>query len=125
MNKLIFESTPALRKLAYQTLLADEFTIPYIEGTWSEKSFTLVKDSGIYVMNSFKLENGTPESEGLASYANNYDPKANPDCWEDSYLISPDDFAESLPMMEGQLARLSGGGDLIIYLDDDQIRIKA
>lgn len=125
MDKLIFKSSPALIKLARQTLMANEFTIPYIQGNWSEKSFTLVKDSGIYVMNSFKLENGTPESEGLASYADNYDPKTNPDCWEDSYLISPDDFAESLPMMEGQLARLSDGGDLIIYLDDDQIRIEA
>jgi len=96
-----------------------------MQGNWSEKSFTLVKDSGIYVMNSFNLEHGTPESEGLASYANNYDPKTNPDCWDDAYAISPDDFAESLPMMEGQLARLSEGGDLIIYLDDDQIRIEA
>jgi hypothetical protein len=125
MEKLIFKSSSGLIKLARQTLIRDEFTIPYIEGTWSEKSFTLVKDSGIYVMNSFKLENGTPLSEGFCSYAEGYDPKTNSNCWDDTYSISPDDFAESLPMMEGQLARLSEGGDLIVYLYDDKIKIEA
>jgi hypothetical protein len=125
MDKLIFKSTPALIKLARQTLIKDEFRIPYIEGKWSEKSFTLVKDSGIYVMNSFDLEDGTPETEGLCAYAEGYDPKTNVNCWDDTYLISADDFAESLPMFEGQLARLSEGGDLIVYLYDDKIKIEA
>ena len=125
MDKLIFKSNPALIKLARETLIKDEFTIPYIKGKWSEKSFTLVKDSGIYVMNSFDLKNGTPESEGFCSYAEGYDPKTNSNCWDDTYLISADDFAESLPMSEGQLARLSEGGDLIVSLYDDKIKIEA
>ena len=125
MNKLIFKSDDALKKLAVGTCKHDRFNIPYTRETDNEKSFLLVKDDGLYLIPSFSLKKGTPTSENVTVYAEGYDPKTNPDCWDDCYRVSPDDFAERIPLNAKMLLNLSRGGDLIIYLSDTEIRVEA
>jgi hypothetical protein len=125
MDKLIFKSNDALKKLAVGTCKHDRFNIPYTRETDNEKSFLLVKDDGLYLMPSFSLKKGTPTSENVTVYAEGYDPKTNPDCWDDCYRVSADDFAERIPLNAKMLLNLSRGGDLIIYLSDTEIRVEA
>jgi len=125
MDKLTFKSNGALKKLAVETCKQDRFNIPYTGKSDNEKSFYLVKDDGIYLMPSFTLKNGTPTSENLTVWAKGYDPKTNPDCWDDCHQISADDFAEKIPLNAKMLLNLSRGGDLIIYLSDTEIRVEA
>ena len=125
MDKLTFKSNDALKKLAVETCKQDRFNIPYTGKSDNEKSFYLVKDDGIYLMPSFALKNGTATSENLTVWAKGYDPETNPDCWEDCYQISADDFAERILLNAKQLLNLSRGGDLIIYLSDTEITVQA
>ena len=93
-----------------------EFELPYTAKTTKETGFMLVKDQGIYVMNAFKHDNCTgKDAEGnrievnVVSYADGFDPETNEDVWEDSRDVSPDDFAEFIPVSKKMLVILGRG----------------
>ena len=58
MHKLKFKSNKTLRSLAKETLNADTFKIAYMKETTDQKGFFLVKDEGIYLMNSYGIVTG-------------------------------------------------------------------
>ena len=53
MHKLKFKSNKTLRSLARETLNSKEFHLPYTKERTKTKSFFLVKDEGIYLMDAF------------------------------------------------------------------------
>jgi hypothetical protein len=125
MHKLNFKSNKTLRSLARETLFAKEFKIAYRDKTTKEKSFWLVKDEGIYVMNCY-LKDGKRKVEHVV-YASGYNPKydKHDDLWERTYEVSGDDFAENIPLDNSALNRLRDGGSLTINLSDTQIEVIA
>lgn len=124
MHKLNFKSNKTLRSLAKETLNADKFKIAYSKETTSQKGFWLVKDEGIYLMNSYLKK---PSSTNKVVYASGYNPKHDKhnDLWERTYQVSADDFAENLPFEEEALMRIASGGDITINLSDTQIEVIA
>jgi len=124
MHKLNFKSNKTLRSLAKETLNADKFKIAYSKETTSQKGFWLVKDEGIYLMNSYLKK---PSSTNKVVYASGYNPKydKHDDLWERTYKVSGDDFAENLPFEEEALMRIASGGDITINLSDTQIEVIA
>jgi len=125
MHKLKFKSNKTLRSLAKETLFAKEFKTAYQDKTTKEKSFWLVKDDGIYVMNCY-LKDGKRKVEHVV-YASGYNPKYDKhnDLWERTYQVSGDDFAENIPLDNSALNRLRDGGNLTINLSDTQIEVIA
>ncbi|MBM87806.1 MAG: hypothetical protein CMQ41_05455 [Gammaproteobacteria bacterium] len=69
-----------------------------------EQGLWLVKDDGIYLMSASNSDGkGLKKADGkpVVTYASGYDPKYEDDIWEKTYAVSPDDFAEFIPL--GQL----------------------
>ena len=124
MHKLKFKSNKTLRSLAKETLNADKFKIAYGKETTNQKGFWLVKDEGIYLMQSYLKK---PSSANKVVYASGYNPKHDKhnDLWERTYQVSADDFAENLPFEEEALMRIASGGDITINLSDTQIEVIA
>ena len=124
MHKLNFKSNKTLRSLAKETLKANTFKIAYSKETTSQKGFWLVKDEGIYLMNSYLKK---PSSTNKVVYASGYNPKYDKhnDLWERTYKVSGDDFAENVPFEEDALMRVASGGDITINLSDTQIEVIA
>lgn len=124
MHKLKFKSNKTLRSLAKETLNADKFNIAYSKETTSQKGFFLVKDEGIYLMQSYLKK---PSSSNKVVYASGYNPKHDKhnDLWERTYQVSADDFAENLPFEEEALMRIASGGDITINLSDTQMEVIA
>ena len=129
MSKLKFKSCKALVKLAKRTLMSDKFKIAYSKETEKEKSFFLVKDEGIYVMNAYlkKAGDGTPKECGTVAYAESFDPSDDPndDLWERTHDISGDDFAFNLYLTNKQLFNIVSGGDLKVNLKEDSYEVIA
>ena len=125
MNTLKFKSNKSLVKLARETLFAKEFKTAYVDETTSDKSFWLVKDEGIYVMNCY-LKNGERKVEHVV-YASGFNPKYDKDgdLWDRTHEVSGDDFAENIPLEISQLNRLREGGNLTIKLTSEYIEVKA
>ena len=69
MHKLNFKSNKTLRSLAKETLNADKFKIAYTKKTTTQKGFFLVKDEGIYLMNSYVNEDGERKNVNSVVYA--------------------------------------------------------
>ncbi len=124
MHKLNFKSNKTLRSLAKETLNADKFKIAYSKETTSQKGFWLVKDEGIYLMNSYLKK---PSSTNKVVYASGYNPKYDKhnDLWDRTYEVSGDDFAENVPFEEDALMRIASGGDITINLSDTQLEVIA
>lgn len=125
MSKLKFKSNKALVKLAKETLKRDSFKIAYSKETTKEKCFFLVKDEGIYLMNAYLNTEGTPTQNGTVVYAIGYNPQNNPNCWEDTYEVSRDDFGMNLNLTNDQLERLANGGNISVTLNDDYYEVVA
>jgi hypothetical protein len=125
MNTLKFKSNKSLVKLARETLFAKEFKTAYVDETTSDKSFWLVKDEGIYVMNCY-LKNGKRKVEHVV-YASGFNPKYDKhgDLWDRTHQISGDDFAENIPLDISQLYRLRSGGNLTIKLSPTTLTVIA
>lgn len=125
MNTLKFKSNKSLVKLAKETLFAKEFKTAYVDETTSDKSFWLVKDEGIYVMNCY-LKNGKRKVEHVV-YASGFNPKYDKhgDLWDRTHQISGDDFAENIPLDISQLNRLRSGGNLTIKLSPTTLTVIA
>ena len=125
MHTLKFKSSDNLRKLALQTIKRKKFNIPYTNETTSKKGIYLVKDDGIYLMNAFSLAKGkSPKEEGLVVYAEGYNPSTNENVWEDSHLVSGDDFGEFLEMTPVMLASVHNGSDITLMLSAETIELK-
>tara|TARA_R100001369_G_C3280119_1_gene161799 strand:+ start:494 stop:871 length:378 start_codon:yes stop_codon:yes gene_type:complete len=125
MSTLNFKSNKTLKSLARKTLFSKEFKIAYRDQTTIEKSFWLVKDDGIYVMNCY-VKNGKREKVNQVIYASGFNPKTNDDVWEDSRdAVGGDDFAENIPLDYSQLNRLRDGGNLTIKITEKSLEIIA
>jgi len=124
-HTLNFRSNKELKSLARETLFAKEFKTAYVDETTNERSFWLVKDEGIYVMNCY-LKNGKRKVEHVI-YASGYNPKydKHDDLWERTHEVSGDDFAENVPLDLSQLNRLREGGDLTIKLSPTELEVRA
>ena len=127
MHKLNFKSNKTLRSLAKETLNAEKFKIAYTKKTTNQKGFFLVKDEGIYLMNSYVNKDGERMNVNSVVYASGYNPKHDKhnDLWERTHEVSGDDFAENLPFEEEALMRIASGGDITINLSETQIEVIA
>ena len=87
------------------------------------KNSLVVKDEGIYIMDNYVDDDKRTSAEkGTVIYAKGYDLKQD-DLWEKTYMVSGDDFAESIPLNDAQILRLIHGADLVIYLTDTHLKI--
>jgi hypothetical protein len=127
MHKLKFKSNKTLRSLAKETLNADTFKIAYKKETTDQKGFFLVKDEGIYLMNSYVNKDGERKNVNSVVYAQRFNPKYDlkGDLWDRTYEVSRDDFAENLPFEEEALMRIASGGDITINLSETQMEVIA
>ena len=125
IHKLTFKPSKKLKALARETLFAKEFKTAYVDETTGERSFWLVKDEGIYIMNCY-LKNGKRKVEHVV-YASGYNPKydKHDDLWDRTYEVSRDDFAENIPLGISQLNRLRDGGSLTINLSENSLEVIA
>ena len=53
MTKLKFRGSRTLQKLAQRTIEEEKFIVPYTKKISLKRSFCLVKDEGIYLMNNY------------------------------------------------------------------------
>ena len=125
MTTLTFNSNKNLKSLARETLFAKEFKTAYVDETTDERSFWLVKDDGIYVMNCY-LKNGERKVEHVV-FASGFNPKYDKDgdLWDRTYAISRDDFGEFIPMDEDALYRILKGGSVKVRITDHHLEVKA
>ena len=122
MKRLKFNSNKSLVKLAKETIKASNFKVAYRDKYTTDKSFYLVKDDGIYLMNCYK---DNPNKSNTVIYASGFNPKYNKDVWEDSYLVSRDDFAFNLHLEDDQLERIANGGSIEVGLSEDEYSVRA
>ena len=122
MTRLKFNSNKSLVKLAKETIKASNFQVAYRDKYTTDKSFYLVKDDGIYLMNCYK---DNPNKSNTVVYASGFNPKYNKDVWEDSYLVSRDDFAFNLHLEDDQLERIANGGSIEVGLSEDEYSVRA
>ncbi len=100
--------------------------IPYVEEYTDDMGLWLVKDHGIYLMSPtderFVDKKGTINK---VVYAKGYKPtKANRDTlWNKTHDVSPDDFAEFIPLTGDQLRRAKNGYPIRIELSETQLNI--
>jgi len=126
MTRLKFNSNKSLVKLAKETIKASNFKVAYRDKYTTDKSFYLVKDDGIYLMNAYQTpKDKTPKTNNTVVYASGFNPKYNKDVWEDSYLVSRVDFAENIYFTNDQLKRVANGGSIDISLTEDSIGVRA
>ena len=123
-HKLTFRSNKSLVKLARETITNSNFKIAYRDKYTPEKCFYLVKDDGIYLMEAYDTTK-TPKENGTVVYASGYNPKFNKYVWEDSYLVSRDDFADNMYFTDDQLERIASGGDIDITITPDSYEVRA
>jgi hypothetical protein len=126
MTRLKFNSNKSLVKLAKETIKASNFKVAYRDKYTTDKSFYLVKDDGIYLMNAYQTpKDKTPKTNNTVVYASGFNPKYNKDVWEDSYLVSRDDFAFNLHLQDDQLKRIANGGSIEVSLSEDEYSVRA
>jgi len=125
VTTLTFNSNKELKSLARETLFAKEFKTAYVDETTDERSFWLVKDEGIYVMNCY-LKNGERKVEHVV-YASGFNPKYDKygDLWDRTYAVSRDDFGEFVPMDDDALIRIMRGGKITIKLTPTMLEVRA
>ena len=125
-HTLTFNSNKSLVKLARDTMKASNFKIAYRDKYTSKKSFYLVKDDGIYLMNAYQTPKGkTPKTNNTVVYASGFNPKFNDDIWEKTYQVSSDDFAENIYFTDDQLDRIANGGTITIKLSETEYEVVA
>jgi len=99
---------------------------PYEEETTEDLGLWLVKDDGIYLMSPTK-ENFCLYDDEINSvvYAEGYKPtKKNEDTlWDKTYAVSPDDFAEFIPLSKEATDRIIRGDSITIKLTETTISI--
>ena len=125
MTTLTFKSNKTLKSLARETLFSLEFKTAFQDKTTKERSFWLVKDDGIYVMNCY-VKDGEREKVKHVVHASGFNPKTNENVWEDSRdAVGGDDFAENIPLDNSQLNRLRDGGNLTVKVTKESLEVIA
>ena len=120
MTKLKFRGSRTLQKLAQRTIEEEKFIVPYTKKISLKRSFCLVKDDGIYLMNNYISDK---KEKNIVVYAQGFNPKTNKNVWEDSYnAVGGDDFGEPIPLSLAQLYRIAEGGSIDIDIDEASIR---
>ena len=123
MTKLKFRGSKTLQKLAQRTIEEEKFIVPYTKKISLKRSFCLVKDDGIYLMNNYISDK---EEKNIVVYAQGFNPKTNENVFEDSYLaVGGDDFAEPISLPLEQLYRIAEGGNVDIDIDETSIMVRA
>ena len=122
MTTLRFASNSTLVELAKLTKENKKFNQPYVKRTTTKKGFYLVKDEGIYLMNAFDTRSG---NNNWVIYARGYNPKTTDRdlVWEKAHDVSPDDFAEFIPLSPKAIEILIEGGDLKVKLTETDITV--
>tara|TARA_R100000773_G_C4191741_1_gene97409 strand:- start:493 stop:879 length:387 start_codon:yes stop_codon:yes gene_type:complete len=122
MTTLRFASNSTLVELAKLTKENKKFNQPYQKRTTTKKGFYLVKDEGIYLMNAFDTRSG---NNNWVIYARGYNPKTTDRdlVWEKAHDVSPDDFAEFIPLSPKAIEILIEGGDLKVKLTETDITV--
>ena len=128
MTRLKFRGSKTLQKLAQRTIEEEKFIVPYTKKISLKRSFCLVKDDGIYLMNCYS--NNPNEELGrdkpnTVVYASGFNPKFNDDIWEKTYQVSRDDFAENIYLTNSQLDRIANGGTITIKLSEEEYEVIA
>lgn len=99
---------------------------PYEEETTEDLGLWLVKDNGIYLMSPTN-ENFCLYDDEINSvvYAEGYKPtKKNEDTlWEKTYAVSPDDFAEFIPLNKNATDRIIQGNPIVINLGSTKFSV--
>ena len=111
--------------------MAHERIMPYMGQTTEEQGLWLVKDDGIYLMSPtvkrFRSHGNLKAQHSTVVYAKGYKPtKANRDTlWDKTHDISGDDFAEFLPLSEGQVANICNGGSVTVWIGQGELEYAA
>ena len=121
MHRLHFKSEEFQRMLTH--MMNNPRKIPYTTENTADYGLWLVKDDGIYVM--APSESRDLDNNGVhVIYANGYD-RNEPDIWDKTYEVSPDDFAEFIPLEKKQVRRVMETGELEIGISETQLEIVA
>ena len=115
LKRIVQHSQKVKRKIPYE----DKYTKKM--GVW------LVKDEGIYLMAPTHEERDKDENgKTIVCYAEGFSPKVE-DLWNKTHAVSPDDFAEFIPLNREQVADIlatpRGKRGLTIKLTETQIGV--
>lgn len=115
LKRIVQHSQKVKRKIPYE----DKYTKDM--GVW------LVKDEGIYLMAPTHEERDKDENgKTIVCYAEGFSPKVE-DLWNKTHAVSPDDFAEFIPLNREQVADIlatpRGKRGLTIKLTETQIGV--
>jgi len=94
--------------------------IPYTTDETQDYGLWLVKDYGIYLMSP------TDVRYNRVVYANGFDPQIDDEddqLWNRTYAISPDDFAEFVPLTEGMMNKAMDTKEIIVYLSKHELTV--
>jgi len=117
MHKLKFKSKEFARMIDH--MVAMERKMPYEEETTFDYGLWLVKDDGIYVMAPCAVRD--IDGDGVhVIYADGFH-RDEEDIWDKTHAVSGDDFAEFIPLMPAQVARIRQNGELEIHLTDTEV----
>ena len=94
--------------------------IPYYNKHTKDYGFWLVKDEGIYLMSPTK-EKFVLNDAGVV-YADGYSPDSH-DVHQRAQSVSPDDFAEFIPVTSVQKKAVLEGRKITINLTDTEIEV--
>jgi len=117
MHKLVFKE--GKRIAAFLDKCKDISRIPYTNETTDKRGVWLCKDDGIYVMPS----TGERFSNDVV-YASGYHAESE-GCWDATYNVSPDDFAEFVSLTDNQIDNLRRGSDLTINISEETMEVIA
>ena len=117
MHRLKFKSKEFARMIDWMT--EHERKIPYVDKTTEDYGLWLVKDDGIYVM-SPSAERDKDDDGVHVIYADGFH-RDEEDIWDKTHAVSGDDFAEFIPLMPAQVARVRQNGELEIHLTDTEV----
>jgi len=121
MAKLVFKNdknNTLVEMLKFST--KHKRKIPYEKKYTKDFGFWLVKDDGIYLMSPTK-ENFVLNDVGVI-YADGYSPD-NDDIRQKMHRVSPDDFAEFIPVTSVQKKAVLEGRKITINLTETEIEI--
>ena len=121
MHRLKFKSDEFQRMLTH--MMTHPRKLPYTTENTAEFGLWLVKDDGIYVM-SPSAERDMDNDGTHVIFAQGYDNK-QPDIWDKTYAVSPDDFVEFIPLSYDMMDRMEENGKLTIRISETELEVRA
>jgi len=94
--------------------------IPYTTDETQDYGLWLVKDYGIYLMSP------TDVRYNRVVYANGFNPQIDDEddqLWNRTYAISPDDFAEFVPLTEEMMNKAMDTKEIIVDLSKHELTV--